>query len=136
MTRYAKFLKELLTNKRKLQEVSSVTLSEECSSLITNKLPKKEKDPEDFIVPYRIGGLVDEKALADQGASMNLMPYKIFKRLGLGEPKPTIMNMQLVNRSLVVFQVAMRGLDPMNFFEGKRYAKLVMLNKIYLGGQY
>lgn len=44
MPRYAKFLKELLMNKRKLEEVSIATLSEECSVIITNKLPKKEKD--------------------------------------------------------------------------------------------
>ncbi|KAH7651017.1 hypothetical protein IHE45_20G029300 [Dioscorea alata] len=62
MPKYAKFLKELLTKKRKLEEVSSMTLSEECSALICNKLPKKEKDPGGFIVPCTIGGLVDKKS--------------------------------------------------------------------------
>ena len=45
MLRYAKFFKELPTNKKKLEEVSTTTLSEECLFVLTNKLPKKEKDP-------------------------------------------------------------------------------------------
>ena len=56
MTCYAKFLKELFTNKKKLEEVSMVTLSEKCSIVLTNKIPKKEKDPGSFIVPCTIGG--------------------------------------------------------------------------------
>ena len=40
MPPYAKFLKELLTNKKMLEEVSTVTLSEECSTIITNKIRK------------------------------------------------------------------------------------------------
>ncbi|XP_039145595.1 uncharacterized protein LOC120282817 [Dioscorea cayenensis subsp. rotundata] len=94
MPRYAKFLKELLTSKRMF---SSVTLSEECSTLLCNKLPKKEKDPGGFIVPCTIRGLVDEKALADLGATNNLMPYGIFQNLRLGEPKPTNMTLQLAD---------------------------------------
>ncbi|XP_039119120.1 uncharacterized protein LOC120255343 [Dioscorea cayenensis subsp. rotundata] len=100
MPRYAKFLKELLMNKRKLEDVSLVTLSGECSALITNSLPKKEKDPGGFIIPCTIGWLIDEKALADLGASINLMPYKIFPKLGLGESKPTPMTLQVANRSI------------------------------------
>ncbi|XP_039120721.1 uncharacterized protein LOC120257235, partial [Dioscorea cayenensis subsp. rotundata] len=100
MPRYAKFFKELFTNKRKLEEVSSVTLGEECSALITNKIPKKEKDPGGFIVHCTIGGLVNEKARADLGASINLTPYKIFQKLGLGELKPIAMTLQLADRSI------------------------------------
>jgi len=100
MPRYAKFLKELLTKKNKLEEVSSLKLSEECSALICNKLPKKKKDPGGFIVPCTIEGLVDEKALADLGTSINLMLYKIFQKLGLGEPKATTMMLQLADRSI------------------------------------
>lgn len=78
MPRFAKFLKELLTNKRKMEEVSFMTLSEECFALITKKIPKNEKDPREFIIPYTIGGLVDEKAIADLRTSINLMTYRIF----------------------------------------------------------
>ncbi|XP_039131782.1 uncharacterized protein LOC120268435 [Dioscorea cayenensis subsp. rotundata] len=97
---YAKFLKELYMNMRKLEEVSSMIISEECSALITNELPKRKKDHSGFIIPCTIGGLVDEKAVADLGASINLMPYKIFLRLGLGEQKPTAITLQLVDRSI------------------------------------
>src|SRR5262249_34378312 len=100
MPRYAKFLKELLTNKRKLEEISTVTLGGECSAVIQNKLPKKLKDPGSFIIPCFIGNLPEERALADLGASINLMPYQMYKKLGLGEPKPTRMSLQLADRSV------------------------------------
>ena len=100
MPKYAKFLKDLLSNKRKLEELSTVTLSEECSAIVQNKLPKKLKDPGSFTIPCLIGSLSVDKALADLGASINLMPYKMFKKLGLGEPKPTRMSIQLADRSV------------------------------------
>lgn len=70
--RYAKFLKELPKNKRKLEEMSFVRLSEECSAIIINKLPTKEKDPWGFIVFCTIGGLVNEKTLAKEEITFKL----------------------------------------------------------------
>lgn len=84
----------MLTNKRKPEEVVLVILSEECSSIITNKLPKKKKDPGGFMVPCTIGGPLDERALANLGAIINLMPYKIFQKLRLRELNPTKMMLQ------------------------------------------
>lgn len=72
----------MLTNNRKLEEVSTVTLSEECSATITNKFPKKEKDHGGFIIPSTIASLVDEKALDNLGTSINLIPYKILVGFG------------------------------------------------------
>lgn len=92
MPTYAKFLKELLTNKNKFEDLSTVELNEECSTILQNKLPTKLKDPGSFTIPYLIGSLNVYKALADLGISINLMPYKMFKQLGLGEPKPTRMS--------------------------------------------
>ncbi|KAK5838916.1 hypothetical protein PVK06_007663 [Gossypium arboreum] len=100
MPTYAKFLKELLTNKRKFDDLSTVELNEECLTILQNKLPNKLKDPRSFTIPCLIGSLNVEKALADLGANINLMPYKMFKQLGLGEPKPTRMSIQLVDRSV------------------------------------
>ncbi|KAK5844933.1 hypothetical protein PVK06_001079 [Gossypium arboreum] len=100
MPTYAKLFKELLTNKRKFDDLSTVELNEECSAILQNKLPTKLKDPESFTTPCLIGSLNVEKALADLGASINLMPYKMFKQLGLGEPKPTRMSIQLADRSV------------------------------------
>ncbi|XP_039145544.1 uncharacterized protein LOC120282760 [Dioscorea cayenensis subsp. rotundata] len=84
MPRYAKFLKELLTNKRKLEDVSSVTLSEECSALLCNNLPKKEKDPGGFIVPCTIGGLVDEKETFFRDELIDLLEDIVFDEDELG----------------------------------------------------
>ncbi|XP_052488025.1 uncharacterized protein LOC128041754 [Gossypium raimondii] len=98
MPTYAKFLKELLTDKRKFEKLSTMELNEECSTILQNKLSTKLKDPKIFTIPCFIGSLSIEKALADLSASINLMPYKMFKQLGLGEPKPTRMSIQLADR--------------------------------------
>ena len=73
MPKYAKFLKDILANKRKLEEHETVMLTEECSALISNKLPLKLKDPGSFTIPYSIGGCDFGKALCDLGASINLI---------------------------------------------------------------
>ncbi|KAK5784924.1 hypothetical protein PVK06_039465 [Gossypium arboreum] len=100
MPTYIKFLKELLTNKRKFEDLSTVELNEEGSAILQNKFPTKLKDPGSFTIPCLIGSMNVEKALADLGASINLMPYKMFKQLGPREPKPTMMNIQLADRSV------------------------------------
>ena len=86
MAQYVKLLKEFVTNK-KLEEVPTITLNEECSAVLTNQLPKKKKYMGSFIVPCTIGGVADEKVLVDLGASINLLAYKTFQKLGLGKPK-------------------------------------------------
>ena len=93
MPKYAKFFKELLSNKRKLEELSTVTLGGECSAVLLNKLPRKLKDSGSFIIPCLIGNLPVERALADLGASINLMPYSLLKKLHLEEPKSTRMSL-------------------------------------------
>ena len=82
-----KFLKELLANKRKLDEALHVELNAVCSATLQHKLPHKLKDPGSFTIPCLIGSLDVNNALADLGASINVMPYKMFKQLGLGKPK-------------------------------------------------
>ncbi|XP_021995207.1 uncharacterized protein LOC110892347 [Helianthus annuus] len=100
MPKYAKFIKDLLTNKMKLEDLATVTLSEECSAVLQNKLPKKVSDPGSFTIPCLIGNLSVSNALADLGASINLMPYSIFAKLNLGKPSPTRMSLQLADRSV------------------------------------
>lgn len=99
MPKYVKFLKNIMANKIKLEELSQVSLSEECSAILQNKLPVKMDDPSSFIIPCSIGDLSIKNAVADLGASVNLMPYSIFKQLDLGELKPTHMYIQLANKS-------------------------------------
>ncbi|KAK5803070.1 hypothetical protein PVK06_030710 [Gossypium arboreum] len=75
-------------------------LNEECLAILQNKLPTKLKDPGSFTIPCLIGSLNVDKALANLGANFNLIPYKMFKQLGLGEPKSTRMSIQLADRSV------------------------------------
>jgi len=67
MSKYAKFLKEILSNKRKLIEFETIALSEECSAIVLKKLPPKLKDPDNFTIPCTIGDSHFEKALCDLG---------------------------------------------------------------------
>ncbi|XP_015572749.1 uncharacterized protein LOC107260988 [Ricinus communis] len=75
-------------------------LNEECSAIFQNKLPKKQRDPMSFTIPYVIGNLTISDALADLGASIDIMSYNLFAKLGLGETKSTRMNIQLADRSV------------------------------------
>ncbi|MDV3194026.1 MAG: retropepsin-like aspartic protease, partial [Sweet potato little leaf phytoplasma] len=95
-----KFLKDILTKKRRLGEYETVALTEWSSALVKNEIPPKLKDPGSFTIPCSIGGRDVGRALCDLGASINLMPYSIFKQLGIGEARPTTVTLQLVDRSL------------------------------------
>ena len=100
MPSYVKFLKEILGNKRKLEDYETVRLNEECSAIIQRKLPPKLKDPGSFTIPCSIGGCTFNKVLCDLGASINLMHLSILQKLGLDEPKPTNVSLQLDDRSI------------------------------------
>ncbi|XP_074318000.1 uncharacterized protein LOC141654783 [Silene latifolia] len=99
---YGKFLKELVTLKKKNGEVQTINLSKECSAILThtNKLPNKLEDPGSFSIPCSIQGVAIKRALCDLGASVSLMPLSIFKRLDLGDLKPTRVSLQLADRSV------------------------------------
>ena len=100
MPSYVKFMKDILYKKRRLADFETVNLTEECSAILHRKLPQKLKDPGSFTIPCTIGNAIFERALCDLGASINLMPLSIFKRLGLGEARPTTVTLQLADRSL------------------------------------
>ncbi|XP_024042758.1 uncharacterized protein LOC112099575 [Citrus clementina] len=97
---YVKFMKEILSNKRKFKEHETIMLTEDCTAILQNKLPPKLKDPRSFNIPCTIGNTYFEKALCDLGASINLMPFSVFKKLGLGEPKATTVTLQLADKSI------------------------------------
>ncbi|KAL0447978.1 UNVERIFIED_CONTAM: hypothetical protein Slati_1925700 [Sesamum latifolium] len=96
----AKFLNEVLSNKRKWEEGEMMKLNEECLAILQNKLPPKLKDPGSFSIPCTIGNIDFDKVLCDLGASVNLMPYSIFEKLGMHELTPTIITLQLADRSI------------------------------------
>ncbi|GJW98159.1 reverse transcriptase domain-containing protein [Tanacetum coccineum] len=72
-------------------------LNENCSAVILNKLPKKLGDPVRFLIPCEFSGINTCNALADLGASINLMPYSVWKDLSLPELTPTCMMLELAD---------------------------------------
>ena len=90
---YAKFLKEVMSNKRKLEDYETISMTEEYSAIIQNKLPPKLRDLGSFSIPCTIGNVDFGKALCDLGASVSLMPLSIFRKLGLKELKSTTISL-------------------------------------------
>ncbi|GJR78049.1 reverse transcriptase domain-containing protein [Tanacetum coccineum] len=87
-----------------LEEACTVTINERCSAVFLNKLLSNEKDPGSFTIPCDIGHLHINNALADLGATISLMPYTMYEKLGLGEPKPTRMGLDIADRSIKYLQ--------------------------------
>ena len=86
---YAKVIKDLLTVKRRLKVKKNVFLAQNVSSVLLNDLPPKFKDPGAPTISCVIGEKRVEKALLDLGASVDILPYSIYKQLDLGDLKPT-----------------------------------------------
>lgn len=101
MPNYVKFMKDILSKKRKMSEFEIVAMTKECSSILQNKLPQKLKDPGSFTLSCSIGNTYCGRALCDLGASINLMPLSLFEKLGIGEARPTTVMLQLADRSFV-----------------------------------
>ena len=101
MPLYAKFLKDILSKKRKIVGEGIVNLTATCSALMKKELPEKMKDPGSFTIPCMIEGVEIQKALCDLGASINLMPLSVAKQLSLGELIPTTITLQMADRSMV-----------------------------------
>nr|GFA54588.1 hypothetical protein [Tanacetum cinerariifolium] len=88
----------LIGNKEKLSEMARTTMNEHCSAVILNKLPRKLGDPGKFLIPCEFSGMDEYLALADLGASINLMPLSVWEGLSLPELTPTCMTLELVDR--------------------------------------
>ncbi|GKB35699.1 hypothetical protein Tco_0880641 [Tanacetum coccineum] len=102
MPKGAKVLKDLLSHKEKLKKASSsVKLSEECSTVIQRSFPQKEGDPGSFTLHCLTGPLTVKNALANLGASINLMPHSLFQKLRISELKPTRMILEMDEDELV-----------------------------------
>nr|GEY99355.1 reverse transcriptase domain-containing protein [Tanacetum cinerariifolium] len=99
MLKYQKMLKALLSNKEKLQELANTPLNENCSAVILKKLLEKLGDPGKFLIPCGFSELKC-KALANLGASINLMPLSVWKKLGLPDLISTRMTLELANRAI------------------------------------
>ncbi|GJW38601.1 reverse transcriptase domain-containing protein [Tanacetum coccineum] len=100
MPKFASTLKALIGNKEKLSEMARTPLNEHCSAVILNKLPEKLGDPGRFLIPCKFPGMDECLALADLGASINLMPFSVWKKLNLPNLTPTCMTLELADRSI------------------------------------
>ncbi|XP_075104716.1 uncharacterized protein LOC142178852 [Nicotiana tabacum] len=102
--KYAKYIKDIVAHKRRMTEFEIVALTKECISRLQNKLPQKLKDTSSFTIPVRIDNIDMGRALCDLGASINLMPLSLFKQLGLGALRPTIVMLQRADRSIAYLE--------------------------------
>nr|GEV13691.1 reverse transcriptase domain-containing protein [Tanacetum cinerariifolium] len=100
MPKFASTIKSLLANKDKLFELAKVPLNVNCSAMLLKKLPEKLGDPGKFLIPCDFPGMEVCHALADLGASINLIPLSIWKKLSLPELTPTRMTLELADRSI------------------------------------
>nr|GEZ59894.1 reverse transcriptase domain-containing protein [Tanacetum cinerariifolium] len=99
MPKFASTLKALIGNKEKLSEMDRTPINEHCLAVILNKLPKKLGDPRKFLIPCEFPGMDECLALADLGASINLMPLFVWKGLLLPELTPACMTLELADRT-------------------------------------
>ncbi|XP_009609131.1 uncharacterized protein [Nicotiana tomentosiformis] len=104
MPAYAMFLKEIYSNKRKVEETSVVKLTEHCSVILQNKLPQKCGDPGSFTIHCALESTKYEKSLCDSGASINLMTLSIFRKLEgeIGEIRSIPVSLQLVDQTTII----------------------------------
>ena len=93
MPNYAKFLKDIMSKKRRFTEEEVVNLTATYIAIIQKILPLKMQDLGSFTIPCTIGSFDFEKTLCDSGASINMMPLSVVKRLSLGELTPTSMTL-------------------------------------------
>nr|GEW71783.1 reverse transcriptase domain-containing protein [Tanacetum cinerariifolium] len=100
MPKFASTLKSLIGNKEKLSEMARTPLNEHCSAVLLKKLPKKLGDPGKFSIPCDFPCMAECLALSDLGASINLMPFFVWKRLSLPDLTPTCMILELADHSI------------------------------------
>nr|GEY22774.1 reverse transcriptase domain-containing protein [Tanacetum cinerariifolium] len=100
MPKFSQTIKILLTNKDKLYELARTLLNEHCLAVLFKKLPEKLGDPGKFLIPCDFPGTGECLALADLGASKNLMPFSVCNKFSLPEWSPMYMTLELANRSI------------------------------------
>lgn len=101
LPKYAKYIRDIVENKHMMTEFETIALIEEYSSRIQSKLPPKLKDWRSFTIQISIGKhVVRSRVLCVVEANINLIPLFMFWQLGLGDPQPTTVVLQLADRSL------------------------------------
>nr|GEU60648.1 reverse transcriptase domain-containing protein [Tanacetum cinerariifolium] len=100
MPKFGPTIKTLLTNKDKLSELARTPLNEHCSAILLTKLLEKLGDPGKFLIPCDFTGMAECLALADLGASINIMPLSVWNKISLPDLSPTCMSLELTDRSI------------------------------------
>nr|GEY06120.1 reverse transcriptase domain-containing protein [Tanacetum cinerariifolium] len=101
MPKFSSTLKALIGNKEKLIEIARTPLNEHCSAVLLKKLPEKLEDPGKFLIPCDFPGMAECLALVDLGASINLMPYYVWKKLSLPDLTPTCMTEDVYVKKII-----------------------------------
>ncbi|MDV3185327.1 MAG: hypothetical protein Q8842_03215, partial [Candidatus Phytoplasma australasiaticum] len=96
MSKYAKYLKDVVNNKVKLQDIETVAFTEKYNFVVMKKMPKKLKDPGSFTLLIEISDSKVVHTLSDLGTSINLMPMSVFENLSLGKLRPCSVLLQMV----------------------------------------
>ncbi|KAK8565017.1 hypothetical protein V6N12_058593 [Hibiscus sabdariffa] len=91
----------MVSRKTRIREFETDAATEACLAMMHNKVPAKKADSGSFTIPCSIGNNYSTKALCDPGASINLIPKSVFRKLDIGEAKPTTVMLELVDRSYV-----------------------------------
>ncbi|XP_057719825.1 uncharacterized protein LOC130934256 [Arachis stenosperma] len=99
MPSYIKYINELLAKKISLKDGQTIKMNRECSALIQTEPPTKKKDPGSFHIPCAIRETMIDKGLCDLGASINLMPVSLMKKLQINELTPTDVIIKLANKT-------------------------------------
>ncbi|XP_075096505.1 uncharacterized protein LOC142174583 [Nicotiana tabacum] len=93
----AKMMKDLMSRKFDFQDLSTVTLTQTYSAVVTRPMAQKVSDPGSFTVPCTIGSYAFAKTMCDLGANINLMPLAIYRKLAIGRARPTLILLQLAD---------------------------------------
>jgi len=107
MPLYAKFIKKTFSKKKAIEHNETIALTRESSAII-KKLPPKLGDPGSFFIPCVIGSEAIDKAMCDLGSSVSLLPLSLFKRMSIGELKPTKVTLKLADHT---------NIHPVGFIE-------------------
>ena len=106
MPNYAKFMKNIIDKKRKIDDCGTMNLSANCNVVIQRRMPQKMQDLGSFTIPCATGNHEFGRALCDSGASINLIPSSVVRRLSLGELTPTSVTLQIAD----IFVVKLEGI--------------------------
>jgi len=102
MSKYAKFMKDLLTKKRRIEEEETLELEVGYNAIIQKSLPLKSRDLRSFTLLVTIDSLTIGKALLNLGISINLMPLSMLRRIGDVEMQPTRMTLTSQSRKILL----------------------------------